>query len=445
MVCSPTSERIVERGRGRRKESEHPPAKGWEGPAFAGPRGLWEDARGLTPRSIGRVVSTRVFAGLARPRQSTKENSLRLKLGRGIIATTIAATLLVPMVGVVAGPGKLLKKHQEKLADIRSEIAADESQAKTLKQKVTALERGLRLLQMQIADLDIEVAKIESEVRDAQARIDETQQEISKIETKATAQAVSLYKSGATETLDALLDSKSLTEIDERVEMLGVAAQQSTGALIKFGRLQVEIRIQNEALFVKKEELEARLEDRSAVLAEQSKQRDKLQANLAELRADLGLNKSKERHLAGETAAIKEIVLDRQAKAAVASLGTSNRGFIWPLNGNVTSYYGPRWGRMHTGIDIDGYTGQPLVAVKEGTVILASYYSGYGNAVIVDHGGGYSTLYAHMSEFSTHNGERVDQGDIIGYVGCTGSCTGDHVHFEVRVNGDPVDPMRYLP
>lgn len=370
---------------------------------------------------------------------------MRLKLGRGAIATTIAATLLVPVVGVVAGPKERLQNHQEKLANIRSEIEADQSRAKTLREKVAALEKGLRELQIEIAKLDEEVARIESEVRDAQDRIDETQLDIDKIEAKATEQAVALYKSGATDTLEALLDAGSIAEIDERVEMLGVAAQENTGALVKLGRLQVTIRLQNEALFVKKEELEARLDDRSAFLAEQSDQNAKLRENLTALREDLGLNKSKERHLAGETAEIKELVLEHQAKAAVASLGTSSRGFIWPINGNVTSYYGPRWGRMHTGIDIDGYTGQPIVAVKEGTVILASYYSGYGNTVIVDHGGGYSTLYAHMSQLGASNGESVDQGSIIGYVGCTGSCTGDHLHFEVRVNGEPTDPMRYLP
>lgn len=370
---------------------------------------------------------------------------MRPKLGRGVIATTIAATLLVPMVGVVAGPEKILENHQEKLANIRSEIAKDEAKAKTLRQKIDALDKGLRLLQMQIANLDGDIAQIESEVRDAQARIDETQAEIEKVQTKATEQAVALYKAGATETLDALLDSGSIAEIDERVEMLGVAAQQNTGSLVKFGRLQVTIRLQNEALFAVKEELEARLQDRSAILAEQSKQKAKHEANITALREELGINKSKEQHLAGETAKIKELVLERQAKAAVASLGTSSRGFIWPLNGSVTSYYGPRWGRMHTGLDIDGYSGQPLVAVKEGTIILASYYGGYGNAVIIDHGGGYSTLYAHQSALNVSEGQRVDQGDIVGYVGSTGNSTGDHLHFEVRVNGEPTDPMRYLP
>jgi murein DD-endopeptidase MepM/ murein hydrolase activator NlpD len=100
---------------------------------------------------------------------------------------------------------------------------------------------------------------------------------------------------------------------------------------------------------------------------------------------------------------------------------------------------------MHSGIDIDGVTGQPIVAVKAGRVILSSYYSGYGNAVVVDHGGGVTTLYGHMSEFDVSKGSFVEQGQVLGKVGCTGSCTGDHLHFEVRISGDPVDPMPYLP
>jgi murein DD-endopeptidase MepM/ murein hydrolase activator NlpD len=123
----------------------------------------------------------------------------------------------------------------------------------------------------------------------------------------------------------------------------------------------------------------------------------------------------------------------------------SAQGFIWPLNGPITSGYGPRWGRMHTGIDIDGYAGQAIVASKAGRVIVASPYGGYGNAVVIDHGGGIATLYAHMSAFSVSSGNSVGQGQVVGSVGCTGSCTGDHLHFEVRVNGGAVNPLDYLP
>jgi murein DD-endopeptidase MepM/ murein hydrolase activator NlpD len=139
---------------------------------------------------------------------------------------------------------------------------------------------------------------------------------------------------------------------------------------------------------------------------------------------------------------------DIQAAQAVRSSlarGISREGFIWPLNNSITSYYGYRWGRMHNGIDIDGTTGEPIVAAKEGTVIMAQSYSGYGNAVIIDHGGGVATLYAHLSSFDVRDGQSISQGQIVGAVGCTGSCTGDHLHFEVRVNGSPRDPLDFLP
>jgi virulence factor Mce-like protein len=123
----------------------------------------------------------------------------------------------------------------------------------------------------------------------------------------------------------------------------------------------------------------------------------------------------------------------------------SEEGFIWPLDGPITSPYGPRWGRMHTGIDIDGVTGQPVVASADGTVVLAAYYSGYGNAVIIDHGNGFSTLYGHLSSIDVDTGDEVRQGQVVGAVGCTGNCTGDHLHFEIRIDGVPIDPLPYLP
>lgn len=370
---------------------------------------------------------------------------MRLKPGRGLIAAVLAGTLLIPAAGSIANPKGNLKDTQQKLEEIRNDISSGTKEARTLRQKVAVLDRSLHRLQREVIKLDARVSEIESLVRDAQARIDDTQRKIDRVTNAATKQAVALYKMGETETLDALLNSESLSELDQQVEMLGRASSEKTGALVRFGRLQVQIRAQEEDLFTKKDMLETTLADRSAMLAEQQERQSEFSAALAELREELGVKKSRERHFAEQEARIKGEIVEFQAKEAVASLGTSNKGFIWPINGNVTSYYGPRWGRMHTGIDIDGYTGQPIVAVKEGTVILASYYSGYGNAVIVDHGGGYSTLYAHMSAFNVSNGQRVEQGKLIGYVGCTGSCTGDHLHFEVRVNGNPDDPMKYLP
>ncbi len=100
--------------------------------------------------------------------------------------------------------------------------------------------------------------------------------------------------------------------------------------------------------------------------------------------------------------------------------------------------------KLHTGIDINGSTGTPISAAADGKVILSQTYGGYGRAVVIDHGGGMATLYAHQSSIAVSVGEVVTRGEVIGYVGCTGSCTGPHLHFEVRLNGVPVDPMQYL-
>jgi murein DD-endopeptidase MepM/ murein hydrolase activator NlpD len=121
----------------------------------------------------------------------------------------------------------------------------------------------------------------------------------------------------------------------------------------------------------------------------------------------------------------------------------SSSGFIWPVQGTVVSPFGQRWGRMHEGIDIAAPAGTPIVASASGRVIYSGTMSGYGNLVVIQHGA-IATAYAHNSSNAVAVGQMVGQGTTIAYVGCTGSCFGNHVHFEVRVNGSPVDPMGYL-
>ena len=122
----------------------------------------------------------------------------------------------------------------------------------------------------------------------------------------------------------------------------------------------------------------------------------------------------------------------------------SAAGFIWPVHGVVTSGYGWRWGRMHEGIDIAVASGTPVVAAASGTVIVAGWMGGYGNLVVIDHGNGISTAYGHNSSVTVGAGQLVAQGQLIAYSGSTGHSTGPHVHFEVRINGSPVDPLGYL-
>jgi len=127
--------------------------------------------------------------------------------------------------------------------------------------------------------------------------------------------------------------------------------------------------------------------------------------------------------------------------------GVSSSGLIWPVEGVITSGFGPRWGSFHPGIDIGVPEGTPIKAAASGTVVLLQSEAesgGYGNYTCIDHGGGLSTCYAHQTEFATSLGASVSQGEVIGYVGNTGYSTGPHLHFEVRVEGEPQDPLGYL-
>jgi murein DD-endopeptidase MepM/ murein hydrolase activator NlpD len=133
------------------------------------------------------------------------------------------------------------------------------------------------------------------------------------------------------------------------------------------------------------------------------------------------------------------------AEPAPAPAADSGRdGFIWPTHGPIGSPFGPRGGRRHDGIDILARTGTPIVAPQSGTVIFTGWKNGYGNTVVVDHGGGISTLYGHQSRIIAHNGQHLEQGELIGLVGSTGRVTAPHLHYEVHINGTPRNPKPWL-
>ena len=371
---------------------------------------------------------------------------MKERKNRAWIAGVIAATLLLPAVASSAGTKEdKLDEVEAEREELQERIDLHEAEAAELRANARELNAEINALRNDVADLDAEIAEISSRVRSVQARIDATQAEIDAIKEVATNQAVALYKAGSGEPLEALLDSDSLSELDNKIALMGVAAQENTNTLIRYGRLRVTIEDQHQELFAVKEDLESARSAQVKVLADLDGKHEQLAANLAELERRLDKEHAHEEILAKQERELEQDILAAQAGSAVAAKGVSTSGYIWPLGGAITSYYGPRWGRMHTGIDIDGTSGQPIVASKAGRVIVASYYGGYGNAVVVDHGGGVTTLYGHMSSFNVSNGQSVSQGAVLGYVGCTGSCTGDHLHFEVRVNGTPQDPLNYLP
>jgi murein DD-endopeptidase MepM/ murein hydrolase activator NlpD len=171
---------------------------------------------------------------------------------------------------------------------------------------------------------------------------------------------------------------------------------------------------------------------------------------LGQKQSDLVSTRQKEQEWVSEARALAAVSSQLAATIQVSQATpaptspSSGGGLAWPVNGPITSPFGMRWGTLHPGLDIGAGMGTPIRAAGSGRVIVAGYEGGYGNLVVIDHGNGIATAYGHQSSIAVAVGQDVTKGQVIGYVGSTGFSTGPHLHFQVRVDGSPVDPLGYL-
>jgi murein DD-endopeptidase MepM/ murein hydrolase activator NlpD len=230
----------------------------------------------------------------------------------------------------------------------------------------------------------------------------------------------------------SISDYEALVQQEARARLVIVEAQSEVSArLADLGEDAARLASLQELLTLREEELLERVEEQEGLLAEVEWEVDNWEGQLAALER--------------EESSIRKLIAGK-----TSSSGRAPGRLIRPVPGPLDSSFGPRVHpihgtvRMHNGLDLDGATGEPIVAAGAGTVILAGTKGGYGQTVMIDHGGGMVTLYAHQSKLAVSVGQKVAAGERIGSVGSTGVSTGPHLHFEVRINGDPVNPAGYL-
>jgi murein DD-endopeptidase MepM/ murein hydrolase activator NlpD len=310
---------------------------------------------------------------------------------------------------------------------------------------VETTEEQVASLRGQVATLERALAKTAVELRETEERLEET--------------AVSLYMSASAVPGVDLFSQNTVASAATAMAYSTAVFDQDADLFTIFELLQREEERQRDQIVDKKLQTEAELQrlheekanleierNRAAdALADAQAQAAKVETLLASIRQQIAAAEEHKEGLEQDAIALEDEI------ARLASQdGTAPSTLAWPVDGPVTSPFGyrihPILGvrKLHTGIDIDAPGGAPIGASAAGKVILAQTYGGYGRAVVVDHGGGLTTLYAHQSEIAVSVGEVVNRGQVVGYVGCSGSCTGPHLHFEVRVNGEPVDPLSYL-
>jgi len=382
----------------------------------------------------------------------------------------------VLVLGVPAALGQSAWDRQRdierKISGLRGEIGAARAREGVLTSQIQAAGQRIDALGGDIDSLSALIAKLESELAVHRARLarlearfeDQTRdlehlrRQYALAQEQLEERLVELYQSEETDSFGLLLQVQSLSDLVDQLEYSASIGEQDRAISEEIHRLRGEMRVARE----KTREIKAEVAKETNVLArktaEQIAARQELVAQqnaLAAARADrrgvlAGVREDRE-HAQEDLEALQaaSAALAAQIRASQSSGGgstgdgSSSSGFIWPVHGVVTSGFGWRWGRMHEGIDISAPAGTTIRAVAAGTVIYAGWMGGYGNLTIVDHGNGLATAYAHQSAIYVGGGS-VSQGTAIGAVGCTGSCTGNHLHFEVRVNGSAVDPMGYL-
>jgi murein DD-endopeptidase MepM/ murein hydrolase activator NlpD len=266
---------------------------------------------------------------------------------------------------------------------------------------------------------------------------------------------VELYKSDRPDALTVVLEADGFSDLLDRTEFLERISDQDREVVVLVRTLKQRFERQERTL--------AQLEQRREAIAvavlrrrdEIAAARDQLASSQGELRTarndrshTLAQVRSSRSELEGDLeeleAAQARVTGQLQGSLPAGPIKHGTGQLIWPVNGPLVSPFGQRWGRLHAGVDIAVPSGTPIRAADGGTVVLLGWVGGYGNYTCVQHTGSLSTCYAHQSSFATSQGASVRQGQVIGYIGCTGHCYGDHLHFETRVGGSPVDPLGYL-
>jgi murein DD-endopeptidase MepM/ murein hydrolase activator NlpD len=354
------------------------------------------------------------------------------------------------------------RKGRERV--LTTEVSAFTHRISSLQADITSLQSRQVSLQ---ADLDAkraELARIQQELRRERLRLARLRRRLAEARVELANRLVELYKQDAPDVVTVVLEADGFADLLERTEFMQRTSAQDARIIARVREAKAEAtatakrldRLEQRAEEVAKA-IEAEVAEVAAVKAQLVDRRDSYavaRAGKSELLANTRADRRKlqahvvalERRQARIVAALRQATAG-DGSAAAGPPAPSSGGLIWPVNAAISSGFGPRWGRLHAGLDLPTAEGTPLRAAASGRVALlqpTAASGGYGNYTCIQHAGALATCYAHQSRFATSLGATVAQGQVIGYSGNTGNSTGPHLHFETRLNGQPVDPLGYL-
>ena len=349
-----------------------------------------------------------------------------------------------------------LDDRQAELNSVRAQAEDKRVQTEAAEKKVQSAASRLDAADRQLAAAENELAVVEAKRADTEGQISQNQVVLANTEKNLQNRTAvynkrlrNIYEDGQINYLDVLFGAKDFQDFSTRMELLKRVIKFDVGLMDK-------IKSERQLILVKRQELE----DEKATLVSLQQEAAAKRAVVSQRRAERAslLNQAKSerdqadaeyRDLLETSERIEEMI--RWIEAGGQNVGHGSGTMMWPYRGEITSPFGwrthPIFGdaRYHSGLDIAADYGDTVVAADDGVVAFAGWLGGYGNAVIIEHGNGISTLYGHNSQLIVSEGQSVRKGQPISYIGSTGYSTGPHLHFEVRINGQETDPRAYLP
>ncbi len=370
----------------------------------------------------------------------------------------------------------------QRLSSLHSKLAYAKSREAVLTQEITivdgkidALEDDVRRAQAQLNTLEIQLAasqrrldRVTELVKEQTSRLVQLRRDYGDALQRVQRRLIDAYETPAVNAFDVVFAAGSMSAMLNDVEYFAqIGRQDKSISLALFDarnamfaarqrtrKLQAEIAAETEAIRVRTDQQHAVAAELISSQQQLATARSSKRATLSSIKVDESEFVAEAKSLQAESATLTAEIQAAQSAAAPVAGSSGNgqpsaSGFIWPVNGPITSTFGSRClgngdCSSHPGLDIGVPAGTPIHAAASGTVIFTGWMGGYGNLTIVDHGRGVATGYGHQSSIAVGAGAFVSQGQVIGYVGCTGYCFGAHLHFEVRINGSPVDPLGYL-
>ena len=393
-------------------------------------------------------------------REQFTMNSLRLNfklIAIGLILTLLSGLLCTH--AIKADPTSQLKEKKKQLASQRRRLDIVNDRERDLAQQLSNTQADLQYSREAYREAANSLQLAKTRLKNLTTRLEKATQEYKTAQRVLGKRLREIYLQGDVGYLVVLLGSKSFTDFIDQTHYLSliidndrklVEQVRSLKEELETKKLQAERTVKQiseltaaQAERVKK--LEAVENTRANLLAETRRQRDSLKSYVSELENSTQALEDQIRSTVGR----RQVVMrPLSPQSGTRTWGTGR--YLTPAQGPITSPFGyrihPIFGtmRFHTGVDIGAYYGSPVLASDSGVVIDSGWLGGYGNCIIVDHGGGYSTIYAHCSELYVSYGQSVSKGQQIAAVGSTGNSTGPHLHFEVRINGEPVDPLGFI-